>query len=140
MLCKNCKNDVRPIDIWYLFDNYQFKERKLFLGKCNKCKHSVILLSEIRKSDGKQYAQLEVGNKADKIAEHYLDRIDYTKEDLELKKSAPFGYVYGKAKKDVKNKRYNIYRVDFNNQDELIGYIPFNKSTIEDLKEKPKNV
>lgn len=134
MLCKNCKNNVRPIDIWHLFPNLEFKERNLFLGKCSKCKQSVILLSEIRKIDNKQFIQLEVGKKADKVAEIHLEQIDYTKEDLELKKSAPYGYVYGKAKKDVKNKRYNIYRIDFNKQEELIGYIPFDKSKIEDLK------
>lgn len=135
MLCKNCKTNVRPIDIWYLFTNSQFKERKLFLGKCSKCKQSVILLSEIRKLDDKLFTQLEVGKKADKVAEIHLEQIDYTKEDLEIKKSAPYGYVYGKAKKDIKNKRYNIYRIDFNNQDELIGYISFNESNIKDLKE-----
>ncbi len=123
---------MRAVDIWYLFSNLQFKERKLFLGKCSKCKQSVILLSEIRKSDGKLFTQLEVGNKAEKVAEIHLGQIDYTKEDIELKKSAPYGYVYGRAKKDIKNKRYNIYRTDFNKQDELIGHIPFDKSKIED--------
>ena len=38
--------------------------------------------------------------------------------------------AFRKAKKDVKNKRYGIYRVDFNNQEELIGYLPFNSSKI----------
>lgn len=135
MLCKTCKNNVRPADIWYLFDNYQFKNRKLFVGKCSKCKSSVILLQETRKSDNRIFSQLEVGSKADKVAEIHLEQIDYTREDREIKKGKPFGFSFGKAKKELKNKRYGIYRVDFNNQDELIGYMPFNSSFIED-KEK----
>ncbi len=107
----------------------------LFVGKCSKCKQSVILLSETRKIDGKIFTQLEVGKKADKVAEVHLEQIDYTKEDSKLQKSVPSGFVYGKAKKDIKNKRFNIYRIDFNKQDELIGYVPFEGTKIKDLKE-----
>lgn len=105
------------------------------MGKCSKCKSSVILLQETRKSDNRIFSQLEVGSKADKVAEIHLEQIDYTREDREIKKGKPFGFSFGKAKKELKNKRYGIYRVDFNNQDELIGYMPFNSSFIED-KEK----
>ena len=100
------------------------------MGKCSKCKSSVILLQETRKSDNRIFSQLEVGHKADKVAEIHLEQIDYTREDREIKKGKPYGFSYGKAKKDVKNKRYGIYRVDFNNQEELIGYLPFNSSKI----------
>ncbi len=133
MLCKNCKNEVRAVDVWYLFPNTDFKDRKLFVGKCSKCKKSVILLSELRKNDGKIFVQLEVGEKADKVAEIHLNQIDYTREDLEIKKGKPCGYVYGKAKKDIKNKRYNIYRVDFNQQEELIGFLDFNDTKIKEI-------
>lgn len=126
---------MRAIDTWFLFPNLHFKDRKLFVGKCSKCKQSVILLSETRKTDGKIFTQLEVGKRADKVAEIHLEQIDYTKEDSKLQKSVPFGFVYGKAKKDLKNKRFNIYRIDFNKQDELIGYIPFEETKIKDLKE-----
>lgn len=132
MLCKACKQKTRPLDVWYLFDNWQFTERKLFVGKCSKCKKSVIQLVETRKTDNKIFSQLEVGEKAEKIAEKLLEQIDYTREDREEKKGKPFGFSYGKAKKEIKNKRYGIYRVDFNSQEELIGYLPFNSSKIED--------
>ena len=130
MFCKNCKNTVRPADIWYLFDISGFKERKLLVGKCAKCKQSVISLIEIRKTDDKIFIQNEVGKKAEHVAEICLNQINYTLEDTKEQESAPKGFVYGKTKKDIKNKRYNIYRVDFNNREELIGHIPFGQNRI----------
>ncbi len=132
LICKNCKNGVRTIDVWYLFPNAQFTNRALLIGRCSNCKKDVVQLVEQRKSDGKGFIQNEVGAKAQWLADLCLKQIDYTKEDSEQKKGAPAGFVFGKAKKDVKNKRYGIYRVDFNNQEELIGYLPFNSTKIQE--------
>lgn len=139
--CKSCKRVIKPIDYWFLFDNKDFTNRIAIIGKCSKCKSDVILLSETRKSDDKVFHQLEVGKKAEKVAEICLTQINYTFEDSKQKKSAPSKWTYGKAIKDSKNKRYTILRVDFNNRSEVIGYINFSdkEQKIRDI-EKWQNI
>lgn len=124
--CKSCKRVIKPLDYWFLFDNAKFTNRIAIIGKCSKCKQDILLLTETRKNDNKIFNQLEVGKKANKLAELCLEQIDYTLEDSKEKKSNPSKWTYGKAIKDTKNKRYNIMRVDFHNRSEVIGYIDFN--------------
>lgn len=129
--CKKCKHDVKPIDYWYLFDNAQFTNRIAIVGKCPKCKEDVILLTETRKEDYKIFNQLEVGKKAEHVGSLVIHQIDYTYSDSQqVNEQLPYGWTYGKWIKSAKEKCWKIFRSDFSGNQELIGYIPFNKSKI----------
>lgn len=128
--CKNCKKETRILDTWYLLPNLQFENRIAIVGKCSRCKKDIILLSETRKKDGKIFNQLEVGKKAEHIAKLVLNDIDYTLEDIKDKSEKPeIKWNYGKAVKDIKEKCYKIFRVDFHNRKELIGTMPIDGTT-----------
>ena len=100
------------------------------VGKCNKCKQDVILLSETRKEDFKIFHQLEVGKKAEKIGNLLLRQINYTYGDSKREKQVPSGWKYGKATRCIKNKAWKILRCDWYGNSEIIGYLPFNETKI----------
>ena len=54
---KHCKQEFRPFDIWYLFDNKGFYDRSLKLGKCPVCKKAIAELKEIRKESSCEKAK-----------------------------------------------------------------------------------
>ena len=121
MRCQSCKKNIRPYDVWFLHNNKMFFDRKLFVGYCQNCKHSLATLEETRKIDTEPFVQVEYGREADKLIELCKGQIDYTRQDLICPKGAPFGFCFGIVKVDKTNKVYRIYRSDEDEQTELIG-------------------
>lgn len=76
LYCKACKNSVRIITCWYLFNNREFQNRIAILGQCRRCGEDVILLSEQRKIDGKTFNDLQVGKKARHVLDLIINQVD----------------------------------------------------------------
>ena len=74
---KHCKQDFKPFDIWYLYDNKGFYDRLLKLGKCPVCKKPIAELRETRKEDDVIFTQFEVGSEAERLAEINRNSVNY---------------------------------------------------------------
>lgn len=88
MRFKHCNSKFKPYDIWFLFDNKQFYQRSLYLGRCPYCKKDIAELVERRKSDDKLFKQLVIGkDKVKHLAELNKNSINYTAMDIKVKNS-----------------------------------------------------
>ena len=128
MKINHCNNDFKAYDVWFLYDNAAFKNRRLLLGKCPVCKKDVCCLVEERKADAKIFIQKETGMQAVKLIDDAIDKKDvvYTSKSLRQKQGngAPFGLCYGQSKEIHNNKGeivgIKINRCDFYGQKETI--------------------
>lgn len=128
MKINHCNNDFNSYDVWFLYDNANFKNRRLLLGTCPVCKKDVCCLIEERKSDNKIFVQKESGMKAVDLIDNAIEKQDvvYSESSLKIKQGngAPFGLCYGENKEIKNNKgevvRIRVKRCDWYGQDEII--------------------
>ncbi|MBQ3971376.1 MAG: hypothetical protein II687_04125 [Selenomonadaceae bacterium] len=81
---KHCKQDFKPFDIWYLYDNKGFYDRLLKLGKCQVCKKPIAELRETRKEDDVIFTQFEVGSEAERLAEINRNSVNYSRISVDI--------------------------------------------------------
>ena len=128
MKLNHCNNDFKTYDVWFLFDNAGFRNRRLLLGTCPVCKKDVVSLIEERKQDGRIFVQQVSGMKAVDLIDNSLEKreINYAEHDLKIKqgKGAPLGLCYGDNKEIHNNKGevvgIRVNRCDFFGQKETI--------------------
>ncbi len=122
----HCNTRFRYKDIWFLFDNKDFKDRQLYISACPQCKKTTAQLFETRKIDGKRFAnKLMVGQNADKFLVKIKFNVDYTYQQVQQKKciiSMPRGLRYGQ---NIQLKNGKIKRVacDFYGNKEVIEVV-----------------
>lgn len=129
MKINHCNNDFNSYDVWFLYDNANFKNRRLLLGTCPVCKKDVCCLIEERKSDGKIFIQKESGMKAVDLIDNAIEKQDvvYSESSLKIKQGngAPFGLCYGENKEIHNNKGevigIKVNRCDWYGQKEILN-------------------
>lgn len=98
---KHCKQEFRPFDVWYLFDNKGFYDRSLKLGKCPVCKKAIAELKETRKEDDRIFTQVEIGSEAERLADINRGSVNYSSLEIKLKAykmTMPKSIRYGENK------------------------------------------
>lgn len=86
-------------DTWYLQSlnstkpEKMFIKRRLFIGKCPKCKKEVVMLVEVRAFDNRIFVQIAIGANAERIKNNEKKRIIYTSNSVPKGKLS--GFVYG---------------------------------------------
>lgn len=116
--CFECKRKIKPYDVWHLYDNSLFYDRKLFIGKCPKCKKDFAALIEVRKTDNKIFLDTRKDDKASKLIDKCITQIWYRNKDLKFKKGVPFGFIFGENRQN--KKEINVYACDFFGNKQLI--------------------
>lgn len=81
----HCKIKFRHKDIWFLFDNKDFKDRCLYIFKCPVCKKQINVLHETRKADGKRFTDITIGQKAEAFRKQISYQVNYTFKTLNIK-------------------------------------------------------
>jgi len=100
---RHCDIDFEDLDTWFLEDIKDFKDRTLIIGKCPTCKKDVVILKEIRISDGRVFENIQAGDKAEVIAKREKKRIVYTSRQ---NRSYSSGWIYG-VNTEIRHKKGN---------------------------------
>lgn len=91
-------------DVWKLFDNEKYKNRKLSFGICPICRKPVAELNQIEINSNKIVSMKKIGISSQEFVEHFKSEIEYSKSKINKMKfqSAPFGWIYGVNKEIYK--------------------------------------
>lgn len=117
-----CNNKIENGDLWLLADIKGFTSRKIYIGRCNKCKNEIALLIETRTSDKKVFANQFKGLEAIKTI--YREKKRKVATIPNIKTNCLYGFVYG-VNIAIKNKKGEItqirqYASDFKGNKSLV--------------------
>jgi len=123
----HCNRKFNSVEVWFLRDNQDFTNRKLFLGTCPICGCDVVSLVEKRKADGVIFRQKEYKKNALKIIAQSIKQVEYTNKDIIKIKKIPFGLCYGENK-EIKNSKGKVIKIiqnrcDFFGAKEIVSKI-----------------
>lgn len=125
----HCSQNFKPYLTWFLFDIKGFHNRELLIGRCPVCKTDIVDLRETRITDGKLFSDVGIKEKATKLVELCKHQVDYTSQDLKLKK-CKYRFMRGicwgdnRTVKVGKQKKYRAYAVSFYGRRKLIKEVP----------------
>lgn len=91
----HCNRKFKSYEIWFLHNNRDFINRKLYLGICPNCGADVVEIIETRKYDGAVFRKTYYKKEAEKLTSKLSTQIDYTSNDIKKFKKVPFGLCYG---------------------------------------------
>lgn len=104
----HCNMKVRPDEIWFLFSNDEFTNRRLEMAICPVCNHQLARLIEIRKIDGKVKDYSCSKKKAKRLIEENQNNIDYSSLDIPKQRNVLYGFRYGENKEKINKKTGEI--------------------------------
>ena len=121
----NCHGLFRAQEVWFLYDNEKFKNRRLEMGSCPYCGNWIIGLFEIEKDSNKLFFIRARDKKAKRLYEVLKNQIDYKKSDIPKGSKSNMGFVFGKnEEKSVDGKKVIIQKsVDFNGTEKTVKII-----------------
>ena len=99
---RHCNSVFSAQDIWFLLDNDEYKNRKLYIANCPICNKEMILFSQMN-SKNEVIEKYYYSNGARKIKEKYKKEIASTMLGFKNKYKMPFGFKYGINKEIIKN-------------------------------------
>lgn len=131
----NCHGMFRADDVWFLYDNEKFKNRRFEIGICPYCDNKIYGLFEKEKSTNKLFSIRLRDKKGKRLYESLKSQIDYKKSDIAKGTKANMAYIYGVNEEYIINGRKVILQkaVDFNGVQKVVKRI--NK---ENINEKAK--
>ena len=106
----HCNMKIRPDEIWFLFPNSDFINRRLEIATCPKCEHLIVRLVEHRITDGKVFDDTLSRKKAIRLMNELRNSIDYTSLDSPKQPKTLYGFRYGENKERF-NKRTGVTTV-----------------------------
>ena len=99
---RHCNSVFKPNDIWFLLDNNEEQNRKMYLANCPICNKEMVLYSS-KKQNGEYFEKYYYSNGARKIKERLKKDVTSTMLGFKNKYKMPFGFKYGINKEIVKN-------------------------------------
>ena len=106
----HCNRKVSAEVILYLYDNENFKQRKLYVAICPECGKDLSLLVQTRRIDGQRFKTLYTKEQARKAYEKYLQETDYKSTDVIKSKGQTYGLCYG-SYSEIKDKSGKIVKI-----------------------------
>ena len=98
---RHCNSVFKAQDIWFLLDNDNERNRKLYIANCPICNKEMALYSCVL--DNQVYEKYYYSNGAKKIKERLKKEITSTMLGFKTKYKMPFGFKYGINKEVIKN-------------------------------------
>lgn len=91
----HCNMRVRPDEIWFLFRNDEFTNRRLEMATCPKCENTIARLVETRITDGKIFDSTVSRRKAKRLINEHRNEIDYSSLSFPKGNKVLYGFRYG---------------------------------------------
>ena len=99
---RHCNSVFKAQDIWFLLDNEEFKNRKLYLAFCPVCNKEMVLYSA-NTANNLIFEKYYYSNGARKIKEKFKKDVVSTMLGFKNKYKMPSGFKYGLNKEIKKN-------------------------------------
>lgn len=106
----HCHRKFNSYNCWFLFDNKDFTNRKLYIGICPDCGACIVRLVETRKYDNMIFSRYFYKKEAEKVIQKQSSQINYTSKDIQKFKKTPFGLCYGENK-EIRNHNGEITEI-----------------------------
>ena len=121
----NCHGIFRADEVWFLYDNEKFKQRRLEVGICPYCNNKIYALYEKEKTSGKIVFLRLRDKKGKRLYETLKSQIDYKKSDIAKGTKANMAYVYGVNEEHIINGKKVVLQkaVDFNGTQKTVKKI-----------------
>ena len=125
----NCHGMFRADEVWFLFDNEKYKQRRLEIGICPYCDNKIYGLFEKEKKSGKLVFVRARDKKGKRLYDALKSQIDYKKSDIAKGTKANMAYIYGVNEEFFINGRKVILQkaVDFNGTQKIVKRMNKNK-------------
>lgn len=95
---------VRADEIWFLFSNSEFTNRRLEITICPKCDKLLARLVETRIQDNKRFDNQFSCRKAKRLIESCRNEVDYSSLDIPKQPKVLYGFRYGENKERINKK------------------------------------
>jgi len=118
-----------PVDVWFLFDNEEFSERRLSFGFCPICKKPVAELIQFDSYKHEFTSIKKVGISSQIFVQSFIKQKNYSRSELNNMKfkQVQYGWVYGVNKeihkKNPDNTKIRQYSSDFYGNKSLVKEI-----------------
>ena len=121
----NCHGLFRADEVWFLYDNEKFKQRRLEIGICPYCDNKIYGLFEKEKTTNKLFFVRLRDKKGKRLYESLKSQIDYKKSDIAKGIKANMAYVFGVNEEHLFNGEKVILQkaVDFNGTQRVVKRI-----------------
>ena len=100
----HCNRKILSDEIWYLYDNEVFTDRRLKMTICPTCGHILARLIETRKTDGKKFDEMYSKGKARKLIDECKKELNYSNLDIPKGNKTLYGFRYGENKEYINKK------------------------------------
>ncbi len=98
---RHCNSVFQAQDIWYLLDNQEYTNRKLYIAVCPICNKDIVLYSYCDCAMNNYYEKYYYSGGARKIKERFKKEVTSTLLGFRTKYRAPYGFKYG-LNKEIK--------------------------------------
>ena len=121
----NCHGLFRADEVWFLYDNEKFKQRRLEIGICPYCDNKIYGLFEKEKTTNKLFFVRLRDKKGKRLYDSLKSQIDYKKSDIAKGIKANMAYVFGVNEEHSFNGEKVILQkaVDFNGTQRVVKRI-----------------
>lgn len=121
----NCHGLFRADEVWFLFENEKYKNRRLEIGICPYCENKIYGLFEKDKETNKLVFVRARDKKGKRLYESLKSQIDYKKSDIPKGTKANMAYVFGVNEEHKINGKTVIFQksVDFNGTQKVVKRI-----------------
>lgn len=100
----HCGNKIRADEIWFLFKNNEFTNRRLEMAICPMCDNQIARLVETRITDGKVFDTVCSKRKAKRLINEHKNEVDFSSLDLPKQRKVLYGFRYGENTERVNKK------------------------------------
>ena len=118
----NCHGLFRADEVWFLYDNEKFKQRRLEIGICPYCDNKIYGLFEKEKTTNKLFFVRLRDKKGKRLYESLKSQIDYKRSDIPKGTKSNMGFVFGKNEvHNVNGEKIILQKaVDFNGTEKIV--------------------
>ena len=100
----HCNMKIRADEIWFLFSNSEYTNRRLEIAICPKCDKLLARLVETRIQDNKRFDNQFSCRKAKRLIESCRNEIDFSSLDIPKQPKVLYGFRYGENKERINKK------------------------------------
>ncbi len=100
----HCNMKIRADEIWFLFSNEEFTNRRLEIAICPKCDKQLARLVETRIQDNKRLDVMYSAKKAKRLIESCRNEVDFSSLDIPKQNKVLYGFRYGENTERINKK------------------------------------
>ena len=100
----HCNMKIRPDEIWFLFSNADYFNRRLEMVICPVCNNQVARLVQQSKVDGEIKEITVSRRKAKRLIKEHIGDKEYSSLDVPKQRKVLYGFRYGENKEKINKK------------------------------------